>query len=99
MCVSVREQTIKREELIIRRLGEIIGDDYLLTKITPKLFISTKTHIWKYYSKDAKRYVKTLSKFSMSKYSRNESRSGGVSPNMELTIFLGACSVPNDKKQ
>lgn len=36
-CVSVKEQTIRREELVIRRLGEIIGDDYLLTKITPML--------------------------------------------------------------
>ena len=36
-CVSVKEQTIKREELVIQRLGEIIGDDYLLTKITPML--------------------------------------------------------------
>ena len=35
--VSVKSQTIKREELVIRRLGEIIGDDYLLTKITPML--------------------------------------------------------------
>lgn len=35
--VSVKPQTIEREKLVIRRLGEIIGDDYLLNKITPML--------------------------------------------------------------
>lgn len=35
--VSVKPQTIKREALVIKRLGSIIGDDYLLTKITPML--------------------------------------------------------------
>ncbi|HEU0744544.1 TPA: site-specific integrase [Streptococcus pneumoniae] len=36
-CVSVKPQTIKREELVIERLGKIIGDEFLLDRITPLL--------------------------------------------------------------
>ena len=35
--VSVKPQTIKREAFVIERLGEIIGDDYLLERLTPLL--------------------------------------------------------------
>lgn len=36
-CVSVKPQTIKREELVIEQLGKIIGDEFLLDRITPLL--------------------------------------------------------------
>ncbi|MBY4977261.1 tyrosine-type recombinase/integrase [Streptococcus suis] len=36
-CVSVKKQTADREKLVLKRLGEIIGDDYLLTSIKPLL--------------------------------------------------------------
>lgn len=35
--VSVKLQTVKRESFVIERLGEIIGDDYLLERLTPLL--------------------------------------------------------------
>lgn len=35
--VSVKPQTVKREAFVIERLGEIIGDDYLLERLTPLL--------------------------------------------------------------
>lgn len=35
--ISVKLKIIEREKTVIRRLGEIIGDDYLLSKITPML--------------------------------------------------------------
>ncbi|MFU2181771.1 tyrosine-type recombinase/integrase [Streptococcus pluranimalium] len=35
--VSVKPQTAKREAFVIKRLGEIIGDDFLLENITPLL--------------------------------------------------------------
>lgn len=35
--VSVKPQTVKREAFVVKRLGEIIGDDYLLERITPLL--------------------------------------------------------------
>lgn len=47
--VSVKSQTVKREELVIKRLGQIIGDDYLLSKITPLLIKnSLSTYMSKY---------------------------------------------------
>lgn len=33
--VSVKPQTVKRETFVIERLGEIIGDNYLLERLTP----------------------------------------------------------------
>ncbi|MDU3189229.1 MAG: site-specific integrase [Streptococcus mitis] len=36
-CVSVKPQTIQRELLVMKRLGKIIGDDFLLDRITPLL--------------------------------------------------------------
>lgn len=36
-CVSVKPQTIQRELLVMKRLGKIIGDDFLLDWITPLL--------------------------------------------------------------
>lgn len=35
--VSVKPQTVKRETFVIERLGEIIGDNYLLERLTPLL--------------------------------------------------------------
>ncbi|HEN3035150.1 TPA: site-specific integrase, partial [Streptococcus agalactiae] len=35
--VSVKSQTVKREAFVLERLGEIIGDDYLLERLTPLL--------------------------------------------------------------
>ena len=35
--VSVKPQTVKREAFVIERLGEIIGVDYLLERLTPLL--------------------------------------------------------------
>ncbi|MGT2895047.1 tyrosine-type recombinase/integrase [Streptococcus entericus] len=47
--VSVKPQTVKREELVIKRLGQIIGDGYLLCKITPLLMKnSLSTYMSKY---------------------------------------------------
>lgn len=36
-CASVKPQTVTRETFVINRLGQIIGDDCLLDKITPLL--------------------------------------------------------------
>ncbi len=48
-AVSVKPQTVKREKLVIKRLGQIIGDDYLLKKITPMLMKkSLSTYMEKY---------------------------------------------------
>lgn len=38
---SVKPQTVKREKLVLKRLGKIIGDDFLLSKITPLLIKNT----------------------------------------------------------
>ncbi|MDY4761619.1 tyrosine-type recombinase/integrase [Streptococcus thoraltensis] len=35
--VSVKQQTVKREAFVLKRLGDIIGDDFLLESITPLL--------------------------------------------------------------
>ncbi|HFR2763492.1 TPA: tyrosine-type recombinase/integrase [Streptococcus agalactiae] len=35
--VSVKSQTVKREAFVLEHLGEIIGDDYLLERLTPLL--------------------------------------------------------------
>ncbi len=35
--VSVKPQTVKREAFVLKRLGDIIGDDFLLESITPLL--------------------------------------------------------------
>lgn len=42
-------QTIKREELIIKRLGYIIGDDFLLDRITPLLMKQSLTNYMELY--------------------------------------------------
>ncbi|HFS6210197.1 TPA: tyrosine-type recombinase/integrase [Streptococcus pneumoniae] len=44
-CVSVKPQTIKREELVIERLGKIIGDEFLLDRITPLLMTAVKIDV------------------------------------------------------
>lgn len=63
--ISVKLKIIEREKTVIRRLGEIIGDDGLLSKITPMLMRdslmtyalmydashSTMTHIKSTYNK------------------------------------------------
>lgn len=35
--LTVKPQTVRREAFVIKRLGEIIGDDYLLERLTPLL--------------------------------------------------------------
>lgn len=44
--VSVKPQTVKREFLAIERLGEIIGGDYLLERLTPLLMKKCLTTYW-----------------------------------------------------
>lgn len=40
-AATVKPQTVEREKLVLRRLSAIIGDDFLLTKITPLLIKNT----------------------------------------------------------
>lgn len=52
--VSVKPQTVKREAFVLKRLGDIIGDDFLLESITPLLM---KILILNVFEKESKKLL------------------------------------------
>lgn len=64
-AVSVKKQTIDREKLVLRRLGNIIGDDYLIDCITPLLLKNCLSEYMKRY--DASASTMTHIKSSLNK--------------------------------